>query len=94
MCTILYQTARDKFEDQASIANTSAIAFSVITIVAIALGALFVWFYVIKRMFRIEATDKDVLKMIPVRMILGNQYLKQYLLQNSNRLLDNVKSFL
>jgi len=94
LCKILYLTNAIDFYVQIDNAKSSATVFSVVTIIGIAASAIVVWFYVIKKILRLETYYKLILKLVPVPSILNNQHLKNYLIQNSNNILDNVISFL
>ena len=94
MCSILYYTTLTDFESKTDDAKMNAIGFAVTTTVGLFIIAVIVWFRVIRNVLKLEAYSKMILKLIPIQAILANQYLKQYLIQNSNHILDNVKRFL
>jgi len=94
MCTVLYQITLEDFVSQTNSANVNAIVFTVVTIVALILGTIGVWHFIIKRIFEFESSDKKILKLVPVKIILSNKYLKQYLIQNSHGKFQRMKHFL
>ena len=94
MCQILYDSTIEDFETQVDNARLTAVYFSIFMIVGMGISAIIVWIFVIKKIVDLEIYYKMMLKLVPVPSILANQHLKQYLIRNSNNLLDSVRSFL
>jgi len=94
MCMILYKTTLDDFEYQTDKAKSTAIHFAIISFIGFTLMTVLVWHFVVKKIIRMEAESKMILKLVPIPLLLENQYLKQYLIKNSNNILDNVRTFM
>jgi len=94
LCTILYQITVEDFNKQIDSANANALAFTIVSIIALAIGTLNAWFFVISKIFEFEGSDRQVLKLVPSRIILANRYLKQYLIHNSGGKLEMMKHLL
>jgi len=94
MSIILFQTTSVKFKERSDNARTLAIVFSICTAIGLIVGATACWYWVILPIFSFEGIDKIVLQLVPIKVILANRYLKQYLLQNSGGVLEVVRSIL
>jgi len=91
---ILYDATELSFHSKTTSIRNQAVAFTIVIILLMFLGAVVLWARVIKRIFLLERIDRNVLQLVPIRIILANRFLKQYLLRNADGMLDSVRKFL
>jgi len=94
LCTVLYEVAKESFTSQVSSARRSAIIFTVGTILGLLMGSVAIWYFLMSKIYEFESLDKRILQIVPVRTILANRYLKQYLIQNSTHEMQTMKHLL
>jgi len=56
------------------------------------LATILIWFKVSKRMIEERVNYKNMMRVIPVNVIMGNRFLKNYLLTHSKKILESVKN--
>jgi len=91
LCTVLYENAKENFGSRIDSARKNAIIFTVATIVGLILGSFIFWYILMGKIFEFESVDRKILQLVPVRTILANRYLKQYLIQNSDKEMQAMK---
>ena len=64
----------------------------IISIVILLIMVRFVWLKTITRMEDERKAFRDIIRIIPVNVIMTNRYLKNYLIRNSNKILDSIKN--
>jgi len=94
LCQILYDTTEQNFQQRASSIQSQALIFTIITCLWLLFGAVFCWFRTFISIFTFQDTDRTVLQLVPIRIILANRYLKQYLLKIANGTLERVKRYM
>jgi len=91
---MLYESTHQNFENEVDTVTTKTIIFTLTIFAASLVGTIVTWFLVVKKIFNIQKVDRHILQVIPIKLILSNKHLQQYLLKHSDGILDGVKSFL
>ena len=86
--TILQQQLEAEFD---SFKRKSLIVI-IVSALLFLLSTKFIWLKVCKRMEEERKNYRNILRIIPVNVILGNRYLKHYLFTHSKKVLDSVKN--
>jgi len=92
--TALYESTHSKFHDQVDLIQENTITFTVSIAIISLIGSILSWKLVVNRIFRDQKIDRHILQIIPIKLILSNKHLQQYLLKHSDGILDGVKTFL
>ena len=91
---LLYQAANDDFEDKVDSISNTTIYFTVLVVLVTLIVSVITWHFAIKKIFKTQKIDWEILQIIPIRLILSNKHLQQYLLKHSDGILDGIKRFL
>ena len=87
----LYQATADSFQVDADAAKHQAVISTVLTLNLVLVGSIMLWILVLKKIFKHHRTDREILQLVPISTLLNNRYLRQYLIRNSNGILEPIK---
>jgi len=91
---LLYQAANDDFDDKVDSISDTTVVFTILVVFVTLIVALMTWHFAMKKIFKTQKIDWEILQIIPIRLILSNKHLQQYLLKHSDGILDGIKRFL
>jgi len=90
----LYGDVKYTFEDQFKWIKRMRWDLVACIIVVTLIVVWMTWVLVMKRIFKIQKIDWFVVQLVPIRVILGNKHIQQYLLKHSDGRFDNIRSYL
>ena len=90
---LLYEATHESFLDDVDSIKSTALAFSVWIVVVTFIAGILMWYFVIKRIFRLQKIDWFILQLFPIKLIRSNKHLQQYLLKHSDGMLNRAKSY-
>jgi len=89
---MLYESTYQKFQDEINNIEKLTWVFSLIILMATLITTCLTWKKVVKEIFELQKIDKYMLQLVPLKIILGNKHLQQYILKNrtssNNGILD------
>jgi len=91
---ILYDATYKSFDDNVDSIKMKTLFFTIFIVIGTGIVTLVTWFWVMKKVFRAQKIDWFILQLIPVKLILGNKHIQQYLLRHSDGMFDGVKNFI
>ena len=77
---ILYDSTHDNFDKEVASVKEKTIIWSLLIFAACIFGTMITWHVVVKRIFWIQKIDRHILQVIPIKLIVSNKHLQQYLL--------------
>ena len=72
--------------------KSSSLIIGVVGIIGLVLLVCFLWVRIMGKMENERVFFRGMMRMIPVSVILGNRYLKNYLISTSHEILDSIKN--
>jgi PAS domain S-box-containing protein len=69
-----------------------SIIIGVVSIVMLLILVKLVWLQAISRMEEERKNFRSIMRVVPVNIVMTNRYLKNYLMRNSDRILDSIKN--
>jgi len=81
-----------QFHSQLTSFTSVSTVVAAISAAIFVLATLLIWFKVSKRMIEERSNYKNMMRVIPVNVIMGNRFLKNYLLTHSKKILESVKN--
>jgi len=69
-----------------------SIIIGVVSVVILLVLVKFIWLQAISRMEEERKNFRSLMRVIPVNIVMTNRYLKNYLMRNSDRILDSIKN--
>jgi len=70
----------------------SSLIIGIVSIVVLLVLTKVVWLQAIKRMEDERKNFRNIMRVIPINIIMSNRYLKNYLMRNSQKMLDSIKN--
>jgi len=86
----LYQATKKSFAENTEAIESQALSFIFIGIAILIIGAFFLWFKVIRVIFKWDMRERNVLHLIPTKLMLSNKYLHRYLFADSQGMLSDL----
>ena len=84
LLTILYESTHDSFEERVDRIKEQTIIFSLVMLFIAMIITFVTWSLVLRKIFRSQNIDQKILQIIPVRLILNNKHIQQYVLRFSS----------
>jgi len=90
---ILYDSTYQIFTERVDSIEKNTLILFLVVLFGVLVSTWITLKRVLKKIFELQKIDKYILQLIPIKMIIGNKHLQQYLLKSSNGLLDRLKEY-